>query len=265
MAKVRWDLPGTRAYNVGVDRGVLYLPDGSGVPWSGLMSLVESAGADLEEVSYFDGEKYVGEQQTSDFAAALAAVTFPDEFLQFDGYDSPEPGLLVGNQPSKSFSLSYRTLVGSDTEGTDLGYKIHILYNLTAVSTGIQRTTLAETVSPDTFGWNLTSRPEPVTGYRPTAHVVIDSRYIQEELLQDLEGFLYGTDSLDADLPSLDELVTLVDEYGRLIIIDHGDGTWTARGPTDQFTIVGDEFTITDANSIDVDANTFIVSSDPVT
>jgi hypothetical protein len=121
MAKVRWDLPGTRAYNVGVDRGVLYLPDGSGVPWSGLMSLVESAGADLEEVSYFDGEKYVGEQQTSDFAAALAAVTFPDEFLQFDGYDSPEPGLLVGNQPSKSFSLSYRTLVGSDTEGTDLG------------------------------------------------------------------------------------------------------------------------------------------------
>lgn len=265
MAKVRWDLPGTRAYNVGIDRGVLYLPDGSGVPWSGLMSLVESAGADLEEVSYFDGEKYVGEQQTSDFAAALAAVTFPDEFLQFDGYDSPEPGLLVGNQPSKSFSLSYRTLVGSDTEGTDLGYKIHILYNLTAVSTGIQRTTLADTVTPDTFGWNLTSRPEKVTGYRPTAHAVIDSRYIQEDLMQELEARLYGTDALDAELPSLDDLVTFVDGYDRLIIIDHGDGTWTATGPTDQFTIVGDRFTITDANSIVVDANTFIVSSDPVT
>jgi len=74
-----------------------------------------------------------------------------------------------------------------------------------------------------------------------------------------------GTDALDAELPSLDDLVTFVDGYDRLIIIDHGDGTWTATGPTDQFTIVGDLFTITDANSIVVDANTFIVSSDPVT
>jgi WD40 repeat protein len=60
--------------------------------------------------------------------------------------------------------------------------------------------------------------------------------------MQDLEArFLYGTDALDAELPSLDELVTLVDE---LRSSDH-HRSWRRDvdrhvDPTDQFTIVGD-------------------------
>ena len=264
MAKLVWDRIGVRTFDAGLDHGVLYLTDGSGVPWNGLISVKETTPTETDEVAYFDGEKFVGEQFDGDFAADMSAYTFPDEFLEFDGYISPEPGLFIGNQPSKTFSMCYRTYIGSDLLGTGLGYKLHILYNLTAVSQGVSRTTLAETTTPQTFQWNLSSCPEDAEGYRPTAHVILDSRYIDEDLLAAIEELLFGSEDADAHLPSLQELIDFALGFNRVVITDHGDGTWTATGPNDRFSIVGDQFEIFDTNSLDVDADTFVVSSDPL-
>lgn len=41
MPRVVWNDVGKKRYEAGVDRGVLYLPDGSGVPWNGLISVEE--------------------------------------------------------------------------------------------------------------------------------------------------------------------------------------------------------------------------------
>ncbi len=41
MPAIVWDNIGDRFYESGLDRGVLYLSDGSGVPWNGLISIIE--------------------------------------------------------------------------------------------------------------------------------------------------------------------------------------------------------------------------------
>ena len=50
MTKLLWDQVGEREYETGVDRGVLYLPDGSGqyndgFAWNGLVTVTESPSA----------------------------------------------------------------------------------------------------------------------------------------------------------------------------------------------------------------------------
>jgi len=47
MARLTWDNTGERLYETGVDRGVLYIPDGNGaysdgVAWNGLTTVTES-------------------------------------------------------------------------------------------------------------------------------------------------------------------------------------------------------------------------------
>lgn len=41
MTVLRWDKAGSRTFETGLDKGVLYLPDGNTVPWNGLTAVVE--------------------------------------------------------------------------------------------------------------------------------------------------------------------------------------------------------------------------------
>lgn len=56
MAILEWDKVGERTYQAGLDRGVLYLNDGTVVPWNGLISVEESSDAELKSF-YLDGVK----------------------------------------------------------------------------------------------------------------------------------------------------------------------------------------------------------------
>ena len=70
------------------------------------------------------------------------------------------PGLSYYDQPSKSFNLSYRTRIGNDVEGTEHGYKIHILYNVIANPDIYSFETFKDSgVQPIEFGWTLTGTP----------------------------------------------------------------------------------------------------------
>jgi hypothetical protein len=250
MTKLVWDQVGQREFEAGVDRGVLYLDDRSGVAWNGLTSVEEDFSGDETEPIHFEGEK-VSELQTSgDFAGTLTALTYPDEFVEFDGSSSIEPGLIIDNQPAKFFHLCYRSLIGNDLEGTDHGYKIHILYNLIAEPSNTNRQTIGAEVTPLEFEWGLTSIPEIIPGYKPTAHAVIDSRNLNPEILEELEEILYGTETDEPYLPSLAELTQYIEEWGLIIIEDNGDGTWTARGPDELITMLDSTtFQITEANA----------------
>ena len=39
MTRITWGDTGHRFFSTGVDRGVLFLQNGSGVPWNGLVSV----------------------------------------------------------------------------------------------------------------------------------------------------------------------------------------------------------------------------------
>lgn len=207
MPKLRWDQPGEHRYETGIDRGVLYLSDGSGVPWNGLVSVQVNAGAEVTPL-YFDGIKYLETRSGDEFGATLTAMTYPDEFLEYDGYQEVRDGVLMADQPVvETFGLSYRTLVGNDTEGQEHGYKIHILYDLTAVPSDVTFNTLSSSVDNSDFAWKLTGVPQVVPGFKPAVHLVIDSRTINEYLLRDLESLLYGEDASDIPVDDPDDFV----------------------------------------------------------
>lgn len=264
MTRLSWDDAGEKLFETGLDRGVLYLNDGTGVAWNGLTSFNEGDVIGLESYVY-DGLKIGNVSVPNGFVGDLSAYTYPDEFLSYIGVSTNEDisGLQIPNQLGrKSFGLSYRTLIGDDVEGTDLGYKIHILYNLMAVADGVDYETLSDEIDPVEFSWSVLSTPEKLDGYKSTGHVIVDSRYLSEIRLSHLEDILYGTDTATPRLPSLETLLESVTDTFLVTITDHGDGSWTAEGPDDLVVMTDDTtFSITSTGASVIDPDTYEITS----
>lgn len=214
MPRLTWGAVGERVFEAGVDHGVLYVDGADGVAWNGLTSVSESSsGAELSEY-YVDGIKYLQLLAAEEFVATIEAYTYPDEFAQCDGTRPVGHGLFMTQQPRKEFGLSYRTKVGNDVDGIDLGYKIHLVYNALAAPTARPNNTITESVDPFNFSWTISTKPPTFVGYKPTAHMVIDSRDTPSDLLAQIEDILYGSaDSDPARLPSVAELIFLFNSY----------------------------------------------------
>lgn len=262
MAAIVWDNPGSRIYESGIDRGVLYVPDDIGVAWNGLTSVDEKSAGSVEAL-YFDGVKFNDVVTVGEFTGALRAYTYPDEFMQFEGIQEFEHGVHFHDQPQGRFHLSYRTRVSNDLE--QQAYKIHLLYNVTAIPAPRKHTTLSAQVDPMEFEWAISAIPETVEGFQPTAHIVIDTRKVDSWLLQDIEEILYGSDTKNPSLPPMQSFINYISKWDRLIIEDHGDGTWSATSQREGQIVMldGITFQINDANATYLNPTTYEISSTP--
>jgi len=262
MAALVWDQIGDRLFETGVSKGVLYQENRVGVPWNGLTSIEEDSNKSVESV-YYDGIKFSDIVTVGEFSGTMRAYTYPDEFLRYEGTIEDQTGFYIMDQPTSSFCLSYRTQVGDDISGLESGYKIHILYNLTAIPAQRSYKTLDLSAEPLEFEWNITSVPENIEKFRPTGHVVFDSRKLDPNLLIDLEAILYGDAENDAYLPSLKGLSTFIRKWDRFIITDNGDGSWTADARVDGIITMLDEYTfeITSDTAEFIDADSYTISS----
>lgn len=258
---ITWDALEDRTFESGIDRGVLYLPDGTAVPWNGLISVAESFDRDVAAV-YFDGMKIRDDVTLGSFSATLTALTYPDEFIELEGFGKLKRGIFAGDQSPKQFGLCWRTQVGNAIDGQSVGYKIHILYNVTAVPSDRTFSTLSEDSDPTEFSWEITAVPEEVPGLRPTAHFVIDSKDVDPWLLQDIEAILYGSSSAAASLIPMYDLVSYINNWFRVKIVDNGDGTWTAISMRDGFIDMPEEFLfrLIHVNAIYLNDYTFLIS-----
>ena len=239
---ITWDAFGERKFETGIDRGVLYLTDGSAVPWNGLTSIVEKI--DRDSVSnYYDGMKISTLVSVGDYSGSMKAFTYPDEFLEIEGMGKLMDGVFLGDQPAQSFDLSYRTLVGNDIDGSDAGYKIHILFNVIAIPKDTTYSTITDHTNLVEFEWDISAIQEEVPGHNPTAHIVINSLDVTPEFLQAVETILYGDAFLQPALPSLTDFIaylqSLSAEVGTIILVitDNGDGTWTATTSDDSLIV----------------------------
>jgi len=213
MPPLVWDQVGERFYEVGVDHGVLYLPDAAGVynsgfAWNGLTTVTESPSGAESSPQYADNIKYLNLVSAEEFGGTIEAFTYPEEFGQCDGTDLPSPGVAVGQQGRKMFGLSYRTRVGNDVEGSDFGYKLHLLYGLQAAPSEKAYATINDSPEAIAFSWEVTSTPVPVTDRKPTSLIVVDSTVVDPGDLQALEDLLYGT-TVAAALPTPDAVIAL--------------------------------------------------------
>jgi hypothetical protein len=210
-----WDGVGDRFYESGIDRGVLYIPNGSGVydtgfAWNGLVSVTETPSGAEANPQYADNIKYLNLLSAEDFGGTIEAFTYPDEFAQCDGTVEIVTGAMAGQQARKTFGLCYRTKVGNDVDGQDHGYKLHLVYGCLASPSEKAYSTINESPEALTFSWEFTTTPAPITGHSPTAVITIDSRTAPAPELAALEVILYGEDvgPTQPKLPTPDEVIT---------------------------------------------------------
>lgn len=231
MTALTWDGVGEKVYETGVDHGVLYQinqTDGSyedGVAWNGLTTVTESPSGAESNKQYADNQVYVNLVSAEEFGGTIEAFTYPLEFEQNDGSASPVAGISVGQQGRLPFGFSYRTLKGNDVAGTNLGYKLHLVYGAQAAPSEKARATVNDSPEATAFSWEFSTTPVPVgtvggTEYRPTSHIVIDSTAVDETALQDLLDILYGTEGVDPRMPSPAEVFGLFE--GTTTTVDLG-------------------------------------------
>lgn len=214
MAAIEWDAAGKRFYENGTDRGVLY-PMGStgeydkGVAWNGLTAVTESPeGAEPTDL-YADNIKYATMRSAETFGCTIEAYTYPDEFSECDGSAQIAKGVFAGQQERKGFGFSYRTNIGNDTAtSADDGYKLHLVYGCTASPSEKSYATVNDSPDAITFSWEIKTTPVNVAGFKPTASLVIDSRYTDATKLQALEKILYGDGDTEPKLPLPSEVIT---------------------------------------------------------
>lgn len=214
MSKLVWDQTGDRLYETGVKKGVLYpMESGAypkGVAWNGLTAVTESPSGAEATALYADDIKYLNLYSAEEFGGTIEAYTYPVEFGACNGEASLAEGVVIGQQSRKAFGLSYVTTVGNDTDGTDFGYKIHIVYGAMASPSEKAYATINDSPEAITFSWEFTTTPVAVEGHKPTASVVVDSTKVAPEKLAALEAMLYGSESEEAKLPTPDEIITLL-------------------------------------------------------
>lgn len=261
MTELVWDQIGERFFETGVERGVLYLPDNVVIPWNGLVSIEETITRESQSY-YLDGVKYLEHQVLGEFAGKLKAFTYPDEMDEVTGIVEFATGAFLHDQKPKSFALSYRTLIGNDVDGTDHGYRIHVIYNLLAIPDAAIFESLSNAVKATEFSWTLTATPENVPGYRPTAHISFKSTDIDPDVLSTIEALLYGSEVANPLLPSLAEFVALIETDTTISIVDHGDGTWSAIGPEENISMLDPTtFQIVGADATYLDPDTYEIST----
>lgn len=220
MAKLMWDQTGEKYFELGVSHGVLYPyaanAYGKGVAWNGLTQVSENPSGAEANAIWADNIKYANIISSEDFGCTIEAFAYPPEFEACDGSASLAEGVTIGQQKRKMFGFCYRTEISSDAEEADetqeAGYKLHLVYGCMAAPSSKDRNTINENPDPMTMSWDVSTTPVPVTGHRPTAHLIIDSRRADATKLKALEAILYGSDSAGSDtgtdprLPLPDEI-----------------------------------------------------------
>jgi hypothetical protein len=212
MTKVLWDQSGGKVYETGVDRGVLYLPNGvgaydTGFAWNGLTTVTESPSGAEPNKQYADNIIYATLLSYEEFGGTIEAYTYPDEFAQCDGTAAVEQGVYIGQQDRKVFGFSYRTLVGNDIDGNAHGYKLHLVYGALASPSEKANATINDSPELVNFSWDFTTTPVEVGTinsvlYKPTSYICVDSTKVDADALAALEDFLYGTVGTDPSLPT---------------------------------------------------------------
>lgn len=213
MSKLVWDETGSRFYETGVDRGVLYpVVDGAyskGVAWNGLVSVSENPSGAESSPIYADNIKYLNLMSAEEFGATIEAYTYPEEFEKCDGTAAIATGVSIGQQTRSTFGLCYRTRLGNDVDGDNYGYKLHLIYGCLASPSEKSYQTVNDSPEAITFSWEIKTTPVNVEGFKPTANVIIDSTKVTPVNLAKLEELLYGTADKEASLPLPDAVAAI--------------------------------------------------------
>lgn len=203
MVRLDWD-NAFRAYEAGIDRGVLYFGE-EAITWEGLVSVTEEAPVSDLTPLYFEGLIANFSQQLEDYSATIEAFVYPyildDVILALTDTRTLVSTVKDDDMP---FGFTYRTT------GNDGSYKIHIIYNVISVVEIITRATIDDSLDLEPFVFKFYTTPIDVPGCRPTAHFVLDTAVASPSVVFRVEEILYGTPIFNPRLPAISELIELI-------------------------------------------------------
>ena len=215
MAKLVFDEVGTRIYETGVSKGVLFVQDETGaypkgVAWNGLTAVNESpSGAEAND-QYADNMKYLSLTGAENFEGTIEAFSSPKEFDVCDGMAEIAKGVKAHQQNRKSFGFAYQSIIGNDIKQNEYGTKLHLWYGCKAAPTERAHSTVNDSPEPANPSWSITSTPVDVPGNRPTSVLTIDSTKATPEKWKALIDAIYGTDSSEPYLPTPAQVIQLM-------------------------------------------------------
>ena len=203
MGKLAWDQVGEHFYQTGDDHAVVYPYNSTtkkydaGYAWSGITGVTESPSGAEETPLYADNIKYLSLRSAEEYAQTVTAYAYPEAFAELDGSKKTN-GVRIYQQARKSFGMSYRSIIGNDTDGNDAGYRLHLVYGLTASPSERSYATVNDSPEAIEFSWEMQGIPVAVKDAKPTCLVTIDSTDLEGGVENAnwkwLEGKLYGTD-----------------------------------------------------------------------
>lgn len=230
--RIQWE---PQRVDVGIDRGVLYLPvDGDyesewlGEPWNGLTSVTDKTKSEKFS-SYLDATMHnlVGVKSDANFL--VEAFTYPDRFETFIS----DTGLFVHGQHRRPFGFSYRS-------GGESG-KLHIVYNILATCSDSSYSAIDSNISYEAFSFEFFTTPTQSKDWVPTAHFIIDLDKIYPGVSTTIDDILYGSDSRIPYLPNPIDLHDLFYDASLFRVTDNGNGTWTVVAPDSGAHLIGSD------------------------
>lgn len=226
MAKIAWDKAGTKYFEMGVRKGVLYPCTGAngaygtGVPWNGLTGVTETPGGADETKLYADDIVYGSVRAAETLGGTIEAYTYPDEWATCDGStfvnDSKSnaiKGVTIGQQKRTPFGLAFVTQIDNDQHVE--GYKLHLIWNATASPSDRSYTTIGDSQDAINLSWEFSTTATPIDNFKAgatTSLITIDTTKLtetQKTILTTLEDKLYGTDETEPELPTPDEVIAM--------------------------------------------------------
>lgn len=236
MGAITWDDVGSRYYETGVDRVVIYVKNEAS-SWNGITAINESpSGAEPSKI-YADNIVYGVVMSPEENAVTIEGFTYPDCFKPCIGEVEFAKGAFVNQQPHVSFGLCWRSLVGNDRNGLS-DYKLHIVPKLFASPSEDSNSTINDSPEQKTFSFSATAISVQLDEDLWTSSIIIDSRKLKAaglaNALRGLESILYGTDDTNPRIPKAGDILTilirsgmLLDSSGNSILDSLGDSVLT--------------------------------------
>lgn len=208
MAAISFNTPSEKDVVSGLDRCIVYNYN-SFEPWSGIVSIDSSYTDGETTITYVDGSANRAQTTLTGFEATVVCYSFPEVIEDV------------------LFGMCYRVY----TNQAQTEYDLHLVYGCKAKMDGLSFVTLTRDPNIQHFSFDISTTPEyiPIKGFQPGSHLIIRTNKLWEEAIFEIESTLYGTENEDPRLPSIDEVIEILERFVYLRITDHGDGSWTAE------------------------------------
>jgi hypothetical protein len=207
MARVKWDQIAEKFFEGGCSKGMCYSynPDTKsydyGEAWNGVSGFTDNPSGADEQASYADNIKYISMRGAENYGGTIKCFWYPENFKACLGKKTVSAGVTISQQARATFGFAVTTQVGNDTEGTEAGETIHLVWNATTSPSSKDYSSLNESPSPSELSFEFTANPIEVgTNYKPTCNMEISTVGMDATQLakvEHLKRVLYGADYED--------------------------------------------------------------------